>query len=510
MFKRVIKTLAALVAGHGVQTLTQFLLPPAFIAAYGIEGYGEWLALSAAVGYLGTLDFGLQTYVLNRLTTLYHQRELDEFHRVQSVGLWLMLGFVIFGSAIACLAFVLPVQHWLRIIGPAASIKWTVFWLGLQILAGIPLGQVLGVYRTFGQAHRGVMWGNAYRVLHLVVTLVIAILRAPLWLIAFAQFLTVFGVLATVFVWLRRTQPKICPRLDYWRKDLALQILKPSSFFGLFMLNNFLVYQAPVLLLQRFLGPQPVVVFSIARTLFSFVRQGTGLLQQAIAPEITRLDGLGDRDKLARLYVLFESVLFSLVLVVNAGLLLLTPALLAIWVKRPQLFDLWVFTQVMLVSILVSIKEYKLYFQCATNNHVRTGLVTSLAYAAMLLASVPAIRWLGVKGFVLAWLCAEAVQIVLIHSYNREFFDGRREISLRLALRCGLVLMALVAFVATAQSFLQSHGYLMQAAIAVLAAALLMGISFFLFGIRQHLAEWKPQLIRIRREGLFSSATVSD
>ena len=87
MLRRIVKTLAALGAGHGVQTLSQLLLPPAFIAAYGIEGYGEWLALSAAVGYLGTLDFGLQTYVLNRLTALYHRGEFEEFHRVQSVGL---------------------------------------------------------------------------------------------------------------------------------------------------------------------------------------------------------------------------------------------------------------------------------------------------------------------------------------------------------------------------------------------------------------------------------------
>jgi len=115
MLRRIVKTLAALGAGHGVQTLSQLLLAPAFIAAYGIEGYGEWLALSAAVGYLGTLDFGLQTYVLNRLTALYHRGEFEEFHRVQSVGLWLMLGFVSVGLLLALLAFVVPVSQWLRI-----------------------------------------------------------------------------------------------------------------------------------------------------------------------------------------------------------------------------------------------------------------------------------------------------------------------------------------------------------------------------------------------------------
>src|SRR5271165_5531746 len=115
MFKRILKNLGALAAGHGIQTLTQLLIPPAFIAAYGVRGYGEWLVLSAAVGYLGTLDFGLQTYVLNELTALYHRKELDQFHRVQSVGLRLVLCFVAGGALLAAGAFLLPLAEILKI-----------------------------------------------------------------------------------------------------------------------------------------------------------------------------------------------------------------------------------------------------------------------------------------------------------------------------------------------------------------------------------------------------------
>src|SRR5262245_35944708 len=190
MLKRILKSIAALAAGHGVHTLTQLLLPPVFIASYGIQGYGEWLALSAAVGYLGALDFGLQTYVLNHLTGLYHRGEVQEFHHVQSVGLWLTFGFAALGSAVASLTFFLPVAQWLRISGSAPVVSWTIFWLALQILATIPMGQVLGIYRTFGEAHCGAMWGNAYRAISLVVTLAAALARAPFWLIAFFQFLT--------------------------------------------------------------------------------------------------------------------------------------------------------------------------------------------------------------------------------------------------------------------------------------------------------------------------------
>jgi O-antigen/teichoic acid export membrane protein len=497
MFKRILKTLVALGAGHGVQTLTQLLLPPAFIAVYGVQGYGEWLALSAAVGYLGTLDFGLQTYVLNHLTALYHRRELDEFHRVQSVGLWLTVGFVALGSLVASLAFIAPIARWLRISGNPSAASWTVFWLSLQILASIPMGQVFGIYRTFGQAHRGVMWGNAYRATTLIATVVMAWMRATFWLIALAQFFVAAGALLAAFWWIRRSQPELHPRLNYWRTDLAWQILKPSAFFGLFMFNNFLVYQGPLLLLQRFLGAHAVVTFSVARTLFSFVRQGAGLLQQAIAPEITRLHGIGDRAKLVRVYTLFESVLFSGVLILNTGLLLLAPAVLAFWLKRPQLFDFWVFVLVMLVSILACVKEYKLYFQCATNNHVRTGLATSSTYGLMVLASIPAIHWAGINGFILAWICAEAIQVLLIHSYNREFFAGRCEISLKPALRGGLALGVLVVLIAAGRSLLQSQGYWVQSLLAALTVILVTGLSYFLFGLKAPLRECTPRLAHL-------------
>jgi O-antigen/teichoic acid export membrane protein len=498
MFKRFLKTIAALGAGHGLQTLTQLLLPPAFIAAYGVRGYGEWLALAAAVGYLGTLDFGLQTYVLNELTALYHRGELERFHRVQSVGLRLTLAFALAGTLLASLAFFLPIGGMLKITGSQTAIARAVFWLALQILVAIPLGQVIGIYRTFGQTHRGVMWGNCYRVLLLLVTLGLAFLRAPFWLIAFAQFLTALLALALVLLWLARSQPDVRPRLDHWDRALAFQILKPSSFFGLFILNNFLVYQAPVLMLQRFLGSEVVVAFSVARTLFSFVRQGAALVQQAIAPEITRLDGVGDQEKLVRIYVLFEAILFTGVLIINAGLLLLAPTLLWVWLKRPQLFDLRIFIPVMLVSVLSSVKEYKLYFQYATNNHVKTGVMTFLSYIFMVIAAIPAIKWFGVLGFLGVWLVIEFLQLGFVHSCNTDYFASRKEISIQPAFRLGLVLAALAFSAAFASSFLQSQNYLWQGFTAVLVMLALAGMSYFLFDLRGLLREGRSQILKFR------------
>lgn len=500
MFKRIIKTLAALVAGHGIQTVTQLLMPPAFIAAYGVKGYGEWLVLSAAVGYLNTLDFGLQTYVLNELTALYHRNETEQFRRVQSVGLLLSLMFVGGGMLLACTAFVLPVGELLKISGSRTVLSWTVFCLAVQVVAGIPLGQILGVYRTFGRAHRGVMWANLYRILLLAVTIGLALLRVAFWVLAAGQVLLIVATLIGVIIDLSLTNPKVRPSLDYWEGRLAMSTLKPSGFFGLFMLNNFLVYQAPLLLLQRFQSTEVVVVFSVARTLFSFVRQGVGLIQLSIAPEITRLHGQGDKGKLVRLYVLIEGLVMTLLLTVNAGLLLFAPTLLTLWLKRPNLFNIRVFVLVMLVSIVSSVKEYKVYFQITTNTHVQTGVMTFFSYALMILLSVPVIRWFGVLGFVVEWLCVELLQTSFLHYYNSQFFERREEISLQPALRLGLALIGLLLFVSFGWSYFESQNYFLRGLVVVLAMLLLTCASYFLFGSRELLQECRAQFLRLRKQ----------
>jgi O-antigen/teichoic acid export membrane protein len=396
------------------------------------------------------------------------------------------------------LAFVLPVAGLLKISGSPTEVSWTVFCLALQLLATIPMGQIVGVYRAFGQTHRGVMWANLYRTLLLAVTLVLAGLRAPFWAVAAGQVLTALVMLAVVLVALRWSKPEVCPRLDYWDGNLARQILKPSAFFGLFTLNNFLVYQAPILMLQRFLGSEVVVAFSVARTMFSFVRQGAALLEQGIGPEITRLQGVGDMPRLLRLYVMVEAVLLTTVLIVSAGLLLAGPVVLKFWLKRPELFELRLFVPVMLVSVLASVKEYKISFQYATNQHLETGVATCLGYCAMTLASVPAIHWFGVTGFLIVWLATEFLLLGLVHSYNAKLFGGFRGITIRPALRLGLALGLIVLLSVFGRSLLQSSQYLLQGIVACLVMAVLAGASYFLFNLRAVLQEGLGQVLKLR------------
>jgi hypothetical protein len=103
--------------------------------------------------------------------------------------------------------------------------------------------------------------------------------------------------------------------------------------------------------------------------------------------------------------------------------------LLSVWLKKPELFSLSAFTLMSIVSVLMSVKEYKQNFQYATNNHTTAAILASLTYVVMMAISVPAVQFFGLTGFMFTWICAELVQIVGFHLLNIALLDVPEPIS---------------------------------------------------------------------------------
>src|SRR5262245_28376902 len=186
MLQRILKSIVALGVGQIIHILTQLAMPPVFIAAYGIDGFALWILLAAVTAHFSTLDFGLQTFVVNELTMLHQRGERRRFHQVQSTGMWLALGLVAIGTVLAALVFVVPVGKWIG-CDDTRETHWTLFLLALQILGLILGGQLTGLYRVVANASRGVAWQNCQRGLLLVCSLALAATHAPFWQIAAAQ-----------------------------------------------------------------------------------------------------------------------------------------------------------------------------------------------------------------------------------------------------------------------------------------------------------------------------------
>ena len=409
-------------SAQGVNVITQFLLPPIFLRRYGVAGYGEWLTLTAAVGYLSTLNFGLQTFTNNQVAICYNRGELEEAKTLQATAMLLTISILAGAAMLTSLVFPLPVNVWLGVKLSRGIVDATLYFLGLQILLRMLMGLVVGTFLVIGVSYRGANWNNAAALATTVATAAMAFMQCSFAWIAAQQALTVvvFCALATIDLW--RKAPVLIPRLRYARPSRAGEILKQSGYFGLLFWANFLMYQLPLILMQRILGPSSVVAFSITRTIYSMSRQALTALTQALGQEITELYGRHEWNRLFRLYELSERVVLAMIPVVSLGTLLATPVLIAIWLHKPSLYDPYLCIVMALISGAMGIKEHKYVFQTSTNHHTALARMMFWSYVAMVAAAVPGIHLSGVMGFLVPWFVTEVIQVLFILRLNERLF----------------------------------------------------------------------------------------
>lgn len=298
----------------------------------------------------------------------------------------------------------------------------TIYLLGLQILIKMLMGLIVGTFLVIGVSYRGANWNNAQALTTTLATAVMAFMHASFTWIAAQQAMMVALFCVLRMLDLHRRAPALIPRLQCARPSRAGQILKQSGYFGLLFWVGFLVYQLPLILMQRILGPSSVVAFSITRTIYSMSRQVLTALTQALGQEITELYGKHEWNRLFRLYELSERVVLAMIPAISLGTLLVTTVLIAVWLHKPSLYDPFLCIIMTLISGVMGIKEHKYQFQISTNQHAALARMMFGTYLVMVGVAVPCIHLFGIPGFLLSWLVAEIVQVLFILRFNRRLF----------------------------------------------------------------------------------------
>jgi O-antigen/teichoic acid export membrane protein len=516
-FQRIMKNLAALVTGRLVSVLQQIVVPPIFIHYYRLEGYGEWVVLSGAVAALGMLNFGVQTFMNQDLAIRFNRGETEGYHIRQSTALRL-LGTVVVAAAVLFLGFfAIPFDSMLKLdIGRHAT-QLTLYLLALQVLFTILFGYFGGIFMGVNLAHRSTNWNNTQALLSATGLLIGVLLHAPFPVLAGIQLSTLLLCVVGVLVDLRRTAPEIFPTLRYWDGSAIREILRGSGYFGMLEMSTFMVYQAPLLIMQRLVGPGAVAAFTLMRTIFSMCRQILSVFTQAMSAEITGLYGRRDWPNLSRLYNYSERFIFFLIALVNLSVLMLSPVLITLWIhkkssgsaahdalgtlialllhgKVSELFSVYPYVLSSALSIVISLKEHKTQFQFSTNTHVEMARAVFFSYVAMIGVSIGTIHYAGVDGFLCTWLVVELMQTALLVTLNNKLFKHVEDIDTmyitRLAIfsATGLV-AALLTLPRTAALALP-----MQALLATLVATVAGVLAWQVFRMKEVVANMKGRL----------------
>ena len=484
--KLIVKNLSAIFTSNVISIITELLLPGLFLRYYGPILYADWIVLSSAVSYLQTLNFGLQTYVNQDLAVRYNRGELEGFHVRQSTVLRALLSATFF-AAIACLViFILPIERILNLSLPHNQAAFALYFIALQILIGaLIFSYFSGAFMGVGLAHRGNYWNNAQRFANAAVLCMLAFFHQPLQVLAFSQFAVYMVMLAGLLIDLKRQAPEIFPTLRHWDKEGFVAILLPSFYFGLLQWSNFFGYELPLVLLLKFAGPIPVVIFNQGRKIFSFGRQILTGLSQSLGPEITRTFGQNDWPKLSKLYDYSERVIFAAVASLNIPIFLFSPILLRLWLRREGYFDLNTFLLLGITAAVICVKEHKIQFQYSTNTHEALARIHFLGYMAMCAVSVGTIHYFKLIGLVGTWLATEIVMTLAVVHLNKKLFAAHEKLSTVYLARLATLSAAgfTVAYVVLRHTQIAQWGLLDYIASGALVSFAVVAASYYLFDI---------------------------
>ena len=506
-FPRILKNLGAILTGRALSILEQVVLPPIFIYRYGLAGFGEWVVLSGAVSALGILNFGVQTYMNQDLAVRYQRGDMAGYRVRQSTAVRLLLGIVLV-AAVLCLGFFfVPFDMLLRLDLSRRAAQATLYLLTLDLLLTIPFGYLGGIFMGVAQAHRGGHWNNAQSLLSTFGVLIGVTLHLSFPVLAAIQLACLSVCVAGVLIDLRRTAPQLIPSLRLWDGAAVRGILKGSAYFGMIMMSTFLAYEAPLLILQRVVGPVAVTGFTLMRTIFSMARQLLSMVTQSMGAEITNLFGRSDWAALARLYDTSERLVFFLIALVNLAVLMLSPVLITLWVARHQaqsaahvgaslLFAVVPYVLCSVLSMVISLKEHKFQFQFSTNTHIELARTMFFSYVGMVLVSLGTVHFAGVVGFLWTWLAAETLQVVRLIAMNRRLFAHVQQIDTvyitRLVLICGAGLAGAIALLPRSSALALPW----QTALAAVCAVVAGGLSWRVFRMRAIYADVRRRFTR--------------
>lgn len=300
MLKRLASSMGAILFGSFLNMLGNLFLVPLFLGRWGKTTYGEWMALSAVVAYLSTMDLGMNMAAVNEMTMAYAKRDLRQYRSVQSsaTAFYTLVSFVVLTAAAVTCIFV-PFPIWLGIRSIPAHIAAFVSWLlAARLMLQLLAIQIWGIYRSIGNLARFEWIWNTVTLAGMAITVLVLFTGGDALELAAWGIMPVITVTAIIWGILHYSNPQLLPRPSQASLAAVRSLMKPSLSFGLIMLAIALAFHAPVLLVSASLGGAAVALLVSTRTLANVAGNFIGMLTGAVWPEVTRLHAIGAEAQL--------------------------------------------------------------------------------------------------------------------------------------------------------------------------------------------------------------------
>jgi hypothetical protein len=390
-----------------------------------VDGYGQWIALTALTAYLGLSNFGLVTSSANEMIIASGANDSVRARRAFQASVNLSIYIVL--PLIVLLVFALskvPLSRTLRlsqidsrsviaIIACSGAVLWFQTLKGLMVAALYAAGS----------------YGLAYYIQAIVklaellgIAIVVSAFHGSQASAAVVTAITALIELLIVGFYARRAA-------DWARMDLRVVEWSWISTQGRpalgFMIVNFatqgLMAQGARVALEALMGGAAVAIYAIYGTAMRFVDQLLLMLVFPLEVEIANYAGQSDLNRIGRLIIIGTHISWLLYLMVCAGLLLFGPLVFRIWTAGHVQFSYALMALYMIMSAANLQGRVSLHALISTNRLF--GPSFSILAVAILAVGLGAALTplLGINGMVIGGICGElansAIAIAVVASW---------------------------------------------------------------------------------------------
>lgn len=398
-------------SGQAVSILESLALVPLYLMYWSADRYGEWLALSALVAYLSTLDLGMNMAGANRMTQEYARGNLKGFLECQRAALLFYTAIALAGTLVVGVTVqAVDIHNRLGLRGTSRQdAAIVVFLMGAEVLWSMPAGLIFGTYRAMGNMSLSAWINNIQNISVLTLGAVCLVLHGGMIAIASVQLACLFATTTGVLLHLRWKHPEVMPALQIADLSPIRELVRPSASFGLLMLSEAIRLQAVILLISGRLGSAAVALFVSSRTMCNVMRQVTGVMRNALWPHVTAIEAQG-RYNAVRVFHRFW-------VVVSTAMCLSIAATL--WFEGADLMQVWTRGRLTADVILIRLLLTQLVLQApwmasslitvASSKHGRQAQAYFWSSVLGLAVAMALIGRLGLRAIPIASIAGEAL-----------------------------------------------------------------------------------------------------
>ena len=483
-FRRIVTGLASTSLYQIIVAAQSILLVPLFLRAWGADGYGHWLTLTAFVSYLGLVDLGGQNYIGNLLAFEYTRGNVSGFRARLAEGVSLfslaaLVSFLILGAVLAHPVLSLPGQ-----VEPlTAAERGVLMLMGGAFLLSIPQGVFVTVYRATGQFFTGTMIANAVRFLSMLGYVGLLVAGYPPLVLAAGYFSSAVVLTVTVVLYGYRKIPQ-CQGV---RPSLAAAWegkghLRGSLFFWLLALAGAINLQGVIIVLGTFAVPAAVALYVTHRTAAGLLGYVGNLFMAAVWPELSFAHAGGEREKLGRMTLMTVRTVVFLSATAAVALWILLPEIYSLWTARKLALQPWLVAMFLTQGVLAAGWSTAGWVLLASNEH---RLLASWALAnaglTIALAALLVPRY-GVLGVALATLLGDLACGASAYPRKAALHLGIPSSEMYKAIFRPVLAVAPVGAIALMAGMLAGEGRLRLLVEGGIGAALLYPAMLFAFG----------------------------